>query len=215
MSPKTCLFLFVILLVTSCSSNVSYTLEQLENNHYNALKLPANGSITDNDFRDLFDKLSELNKDELTQILTGNNLELNEASFCFYYLANSYAREKNIEKAMYYHQLAAEQYINPQSLLKLAEWNFFKEKDFAKAYEYLHQSLEVKVEITGNNRSHPLAKNGKDKIEYMRQELEKAAQNGAFDRNSVRQKLKAELTPLVNKYREIYQLGPREGEQPS
>lgn len=205
----------VILLLTACESNVSYTLEQLENNEYNALNIPANGKITDHDFRQLFEELKNMNNDELTAILTGNNLELNKASFCLYYMANNYAREKNLEKAMQYHQLAAHQYINPQSLLKLAEWNFFKEENFAKAYEYLHQSLEVTVEITGNNRSHPIANNGKDKAQFMLEELEKRAASGAFDRTAVRQKLKNELPILLETYRKIYQLDSATSSMPS
>jgi len=206
MSLKTCLFLLGSLFLIACESPVSYTMEQLENNRHNTLNIPANGQITDHDFRQLLDELKNLNNEELTAILTSNNLELNRASFCFYNMANNYAREKNLEKSMYYHQLAAHDYINPQSLLKLAEWNFFKEKDFAKAYEYLHQSLEVTVEITGNNRSHPVANNGKDKAQYMLEELERMAASGAFDRTAIRQKLKEELPPLLKKYREIYQL---------
>jgi len=102
--------------------------------------------------------------------------------------------------------------------MKLAELNFFKEKNYAKAYEYLHQSLEVTVEITDNNRSHPLAQNGKNRAQNMLIELDQLSTDNQFDKETTREKLKTELPILLNKYREIYGLGAREfpdGENPS
>jgi len=151
-----------------------------------------------------------LDKTQILEHLNAKDLELHDVSFGLYYLANAYAIEKDMENAVKYHRIAAEHYLNPQSLLKLAELNFYVNKDYARAYEYLHQSLEITIEITGNNRSHPLAKNGKDKAQYLLQELELMGEKKVFDKAAVRTKLKKELTPLMIQYRELYGLGVRE-----
>ena len=204
------ILLLFALLIAACESPRIYTLEELERNNYNDLQLRVSPAIGAEDFEQIFKELGELNSEQILTKLSTENLELNEVSFCFYYLANSYAAAGDIEQAIKYHRIAAHQYINPQSLLKLAELNFFRDKNYARAYEYLHQSLEVKVEITENNRSHPLAKNGKIKAQHLLEELEKLGKDKVFDKEAVREKLKAELPVLLDNYRAIYGLGAKE-----
>lgn len=200
--------LFIVLL-GACDDSKSYTLEELETNSYNNLQLRVEPALDADQFKELFEQFKVMGREQILGKLNEKNLELHQASFGLYYLANAYAANKDFENAIKYHEIAANQYINPQSLLKLAEINFHVNKAYAIAYRYLHQSLEVKVEITENNRSHPLAKNGKDKAQFLLQELEKISDNGGFDRQSIREELKKSLPVLLDKYRTIYGLGPR------
>jgi hypothetical protein len=194
----------------SCDNPKHYTLEELETNHYNALALPVKAALDAEGYKKLFKEFQGLNKDQILDRLNSKGLELHKASFGFYYLATAYAVDGDMKNAIKYHKIAAEEYLNPQSLLKLAELNFHVHKDYAKAYVYLHQSLEITIEITENNRSHPVAKNGKDKAQFLLQELERMGDRNIFDKAALRAQLKIELTPIVDKYREIYGLGPRE-----
>jgi ribosomal protein S8 len=207
--------LLLTLIINSCDSPKVYTLEELEKNNYNDLQLEVKPALNREGFIQLFKELSPMNNEQLLTRLGSQDLELHVASFVFYYLANSYAASKDTPNAIKYHTIAAHQYINPQSQMKLAELNFFKEKNYAKAYEYLHQSLEVTVEITANNRSHPLAENGKTRAQNMLVELNRLSAKKKFDKEAIREKLKTELPMLLTKYRAIYGLGAREGENPS
>ncbi|MCH2021814.1 MAG: hypothetical protein MK207_04980 [Saprospiraceae bacterium] len=210
MSHKLVFFLSTIFFcISSCDNSRSYSLIELENNKFNTLKLRVNPALKAEGFEDIFKELGVMSTQEILNRLKSKNIEINIVSFAFYYLANSYAASGDIDLAIKYHSIAAHNYINPQSLLKLAELNFFKEKDYAIAYEYLHQSLEVTVEITGNNRSHPLSKNAKNKAQYLLDELKKLAQVEAFDIKAVRSKLKKELPGLLDNYREMFELGSR------
>ncbi|MDC0230671.1 hypothetical protein OAK19_01775 [Aureispira] len=210
MLQKLVFFLSIILFcIASCENSRSFSLIELENNKFNALKLRVTPALNREGFEAILQELGGMDRQQILNRLNTKNLELNLASFGFYYLANSYAAAGDLDQAIKYHNIAAHKYINPQSLLKLAELNFFKEKNFVLAYEYLHKSLEVTVEITANNRSHPLSKNGKNKAQFLLDELGKLAQSNAFVIIGIRAKLKKELPALLDKYREIYVLGPR------
>lgn len=204
------IFTLFTLCLFSCDNPKSYTLEELEKNHYNDLGLRVEAGLDAEGYKKIFEAFQSFNKEEILARLSVKDLELHDASFAFYYLANTYAAEKNMDNALKYHEIAAKHYLNPQSLLKLAEFNFHVNKDYTKAYEYLHQSLEITIEITANNRSHPVAKNGKDKAQYLLQELERMGERGLFDKAAIRTQLKETLPPLMEQYRAIYQLGPRE-----
>ena len=210
MSHKLVFFLSMILFcISSCDNSRSFSLTELENNTFNSLKLRVAPALNKEGFEAIFLELGGMNRQQILNRLKTRDLELNLASFGFYYLANSYAATGDLDQAIKYHNIAAHKYINPQSLLKLAELNFFKERNYFMAYEYLHQSLEVIVEVTGNNRSHPLSKNGKNKAQYLLDELGKLAEANEFDIVAIRTKLKKELPGLLDKYREIYVLAPR------
>lgn len=201
------LFLLMILLsLAACDTGRSYTLEELKNNPYNQLELAVNPAPDLHAYQDLLDQLAEKDQAALLALLESKNLELHEASFALYYLANSFSKADNLEEALALHMVAANQYLNPQSMLKLAEWYFYKEKDYGKAYEYLYQSLETKLEITENNRSHPLSTAGKDKMQYLVQELDRLHNAGAFDKMPIREQLKAALPDLLAQYRKMYGL---------
>jgi hypothetical protein len=203
------IFALFILCLFSCKNPRSYTLEELENNHYNSLELPVDAALDAKGYKKIFDEFQNLDKEQILNRLNDTGLELHHASFALYYLATSYAIERDMENALKYHKIAAVDYLNPQSLLKLAEFNFHVRKDYTKAYEYLHQSLEITIEITENNRSHPVAKNGKDKAQFLLQELERMGERKVFDKAATRAQLKETLSPLMDKYRELYGLGPR------
>ena len=204
------IFALFILCLFSCDNTKNYTLEELEKNHYNSLGLRVDPALDAEGYKKIFDEFQNLGKDQILNRLSVKDLELHHASFGLYYLATAYAVDGDMENALKYHEIAAEHYLNPQSLLKLAELNFHVRKDFVKAYEYLHQSLEITIEITENNRSHPVAKNGKDKAQFLLQELEQMGERKVFDKAATRAHLKETLSPLMDKYREMYGLGARE-----
>jgi hypothetical protein len=77
----------------------------------------------------IFEQFQPLSIEALKQQLTQHPLELHEASFGLYYLANAYAKEEQLDQALLYHQAAANNYLNPQSYLKLAEREFFVTQD--------------------------------------------------------------------------------------
>ncbi len=202
------IIIFYCFFIISCDTAVNYSMEALEKNKYNNLKMQVEASMDKAGYESMFSQFASLNKEQILDRMASDNLELHVASYGFYYLANQYASEGKIDSALIYHQIAADQYINPQSLLKLSEF-YFRKKDYTKSYEYLHQSLEVTVEITDNNRIHPLTKNSKNKAQHMLEEMNSAGARKEFDIVAVRKKLKAELPVLLLKYREIYNLGQR------
>lgn len=188
----------------SIQSSRKFSFQELEQNHYNQFLVYSIPNFKEEEYQEIFTILQDKKADEIIQLMMEQQ-EMNFISFAFYYLANSYAAAGENEKALKYHEIAALHYLNPQSLLKLAEWHFFQTKSYALAYEYLHQSLEIKLEITMNNPMHPLAK-GKEKAQYLLTELDKLGESGAFDKNAVREKLKAELPDMLRYLRGIYGL---------
>ena len=49
--------LFFILMLVSCDNSRSYSLEELENNHYNQLQMPVEEKFTAEQYNALFDEL--------------------------------------------------------------------------------------------------------------------------------------------------------------
>ncbi len=117
-------YFFVITLlfiVLACESdnpkNSNYSLEQLEKNKQNALGLE---SIEKPDLLALTQKLNEAKKEEIEKLLQKKGLNFFEASYGLHYLGNRYFAEDDFEKGMYYQQLAADEYLNPYAMLRLA-----------------------------------------------------------------------------------------------
>jgi hypothetical protein len=117
-------YFFVITLlfiVIACESdnpkNSNYSLEQLEKNKQNALGLE---SIENPDLLALTQKLNEAKKEEIEKLLQKKGLNFFEASYGLHYLGNRYFAEDDFEKGMYYQQLAADEYLNPYAMLRLA-----------------------------------------------------------------------------------------------
>lgn len=199
-----------LLFFSACYSPQTYSIDELANNHYNQLELTVTPDLPAEGFEAIFEQYQELELDALRSALANQPLELNQASFGLYYLANANAREGNMERALVLHSAAAEHYLNPQSYLKLAEREFFEVKDYAQAYYHLHHALELLVETTRNNRSHPLSRNTKDKAQFLLQELEGLGAKGYFDLPDVRQQLKDKLPSLMKVYRDLYQIQTEE-----
>lgn len=200
--------------VIGCKQTTEYTLIELENNPLNILALRVEGNLDSDQLEKLLDKLAVRDTTKIIRILEAPNVTLHEASYGLYYLANTYAGEGELSRAKYYHEVAAEKYLNPLSMLKLAQLYYEGmnhptlqvEQDNIKAYIYLHQAMEVLTEITANNRSHILAKNTKDYDMYLLEELRKRAKEGAFDEKAIRAKLRKELPPMLEELKKMYHL---------
>jgi len=152
----------LIVTVFACNSdnpkNKSYTLEQLEQNKQNSLGIE---SIEKPDLMALNQKLSEAKKEEIEKILQKKGLNFFEASYALHYLGNRYFADDNFEKGMFYQHLAADEYLNPYAMLRLAimysktkeeiaarlpkgkEINF--ERNFPKSFRYLLWALNTAI----------------------------------------------------------------------
>lgn len=152
----------VIFSILACNSdnpkNKAYTLEQLEQNKQNSLGIE---SIEKPDLMALNQKMSEAKKEEIEKLLQKKGLNFFEASYALHYLGNRYFAEDNFEKGLFYQHLAADEYLNPYAMLRLAimyskskediatrlpkgkEIKF--ERDYAKSFRYLLWALNTAV----------------------------------------------------------------------
>ncbi|MGH1335481.1 MAG: hypothetical protein ACRBFS_05080 [Aureispira sp.] len=206
MRLQLCSLALLFLSLAACQEEQKYSLEELSKNTFNQLELPVAEKMEREDYLKLFETFQEFSVEAIKTHLTNQPINLQEASFGFYYLANAYAKENQLEQALLYHEIAAKQYFNPQSYLKLAEREYFVTKDFKQAFHYLHHALEISLEITDNNRSHPIAQNIRNKSQFLLQELEQLATKGAFDRTATWNALKEVMTEKIERFRKMYHL---------
>ena len=186
----------------------------LENNTLNQLELRVEKKLDSEKLEKILEKLSVRDTLKIIKILEAPNATLNDVSYGLYYLANSYAGQGQMGRAKYYHMIATEKYLNPLSMLKLAQLYFdgmdhaslHIEQDYVKSYIYLHQAMEVLTEITGNNRSHILARNTKDYDMYLLGELDKKSKEGLFDEKVIRDQLRKDLPPMLEQLKKMYHL---------
>ncbi len=198
----------------ACDSTRSYSLQELENNRYNDLNLRLEPNIETYGLEKILEEFALLDTTQLLRQLAANDLELNRASYGLFYLANNYAKVGDMQRFLKYHKIAAEQYLNPLSMLKMAQ--IYQKglpqispsipTDWERSYTYMLQAMECLSVITLNNRSHILARNTKGFDMFMLEQLDKAAAEGKFDKEKVRAKLKKELPDLLSKLNEMYQL---------
>jgi hypothetical protein len=160
---KNYFFAFSLLfIVLACKSdnpkNRIYSLEQLEKNKQNALGIE---SIEKPDLMALTQKLNEAKKEEIEKMLQKKGLNFFEASYGLHYLGNRYFAEDDFEKGIYYQQLAADEYLNPYAMLRLAIiYSKTKEeisaklpkgkkiefeRDYEKSFRYLLWSINTGV----------------------------------------------------------------------
>ena len=203
---KCILFLFLFICFPACETAMQYDLAILSDNKYNRLNLKVQNFENIQDYEALFDQFDQKDTSDLIDMLKTSSKELHFVSFFFYYLANAYAKHSENSAALKYHLIAAQQYLNPQSYLKLAEYNFFVTKDLIESYKSLRTSLELKVEFTQNNRSHPLAVFGKDKAQYLLDQFNLLNEAGAVKLDSLNQQLKLDLPEIMEQCRKMYDL---------
>lgn len=208
MRAQLCSLVLIFLSLIACQEEQKYSLEELSQNTFNQLELPVTEKMEREDYLKLFESFQDLSIEAIETYLSNQPITLQEASFGFYYLANAYASENQLEQALLYHEIAAKQYFNPQSYIKLAEREYFVTKDFKQAFNYLHHGLEISLEITENNSYHPIAQNIRHKSQFLLQELELLAQKGAFDRADIWAELKAGMPSFIDKFKEFYGLEP-------
>lgn len=206
MRLQLCSWSLLLLLLIACEGEKAHSLEDLSQNKQNSLQLAVSEKMERENYLKLFETFQDKSIEEIKQYMSGQVITLQEASFGFYYLANAYAKDNQMDQALLYHTIAAKQYLNPQSYLKLAEREYFLTKDFAQAFYYLHHALEIALEITHNNQTHPIAKNIKHKGQFLLQELEQIASKGGFDRAATWAKLKTVMENVVKQYRSMYHM---------
>lgn len=207
--PELSFFLGLLFFITcfqACERNKRYELDVLKKNYLNQKKLRVSDMSDFKAFDLLFEKLSELSNEELIKLIESDNPELYEVSYAFYYIGNNYARAQDNQKALDFHRINAANYLNPQSFLKLSEYYFYVDKDYEKSYINLATALELKIEFTSNNRSHPIAKNGREKSQYLLSELKKIAAEQKFNMVTINEKLKNKLPELMEQCRVMYKL---------
>ena len=200
------LFLFLFICFPACETAMQYDLAMLSDNEYNRLNLKVQNFEDIVEYEALFDQFDQKDTSDLFDLLDSSNKELHFVSFFFYYLANAHAKQSDNTAALKYHSIAAQQYLNPQSYLKLAEYHFYVTKDWIESYKSLRTSLELKVEFTQNNRSHPLAVFGKDKAQYLLDQFNLLNEAGAVKLDSLNQQLKLDLPEIMEQCRKMYDL---------
>jgi hypothetical protein len=152
----------LIFLAAACKTdnpeNKSFRLPELEKNKDNVLKLRVEEKP---DLMVLTDKLSEMNRGGIEKFLEKKGLSLFEASYALHFLGNRYFSENQFDKGMLYQQIAADYYLNPYAMLRLAliysksadeiqkslpkgQATYFKQ-DFAKSFYYLHWAINTAI----------------------------------------------------------------------
>lgn len=103
----------------SCNDpkNKTHTLRQLENNKENSIDIQ---SVEKPDLSNLNEKFSKSSKEEIEKMLNKKGINIFDVSYGMHYLGNRYFAEDNFEKGMYYQHLAADKYLNPLAMLRLA-----------------------------------------------------------------------------------------------
>ncbi len=151
----------VIVFLTACQSEKTkvYSLSELEQNKKNILGLKAN---TQPDLKKLCDDLFEIEgREKLEKRLSKADIDLFEVSYIFYTLGVDYLRHNDFEKGMQYLHIAADDYLNPLAMIRLARIYVETkevvsskfpqgavkdfEQDFQKVYHYLHWALNTAI----------------------------------------------------------------------
>ena len=142
------LFLLFSLTLLICSNNYqtyaqSYTLEEIRKNSGNSLNLAIDLNM---DFELVWQSFKGMTQQEIESKLTGEKLNWHEASFGVYYLGSSYLMNEDFKNALECYIDAAENYINPMALVKIARINFIP-KDELPSYISKLKSFEPDIEI--------------------------------------------------------------------
>ncbi|MCP4438768.1 MAG: hypothetical protein GY810_07470 [Aureispira sp.] len=212
----------LILLVAACTSineeqPVSYTLEQLQDNMRNKQGLEVEPKIK---IGELCESFKGQSLKEITKRLTKEDLGLYEASYGLHYMGNRYLQSGDFRHGIHFLEVAADEYFNPLSMLKLARIYYMSaeqiqasfpngaldgfSQDWKKAYYYINMSLSLTEEITGGRRGHYLI----DVVVFngigILDELSAHAQQGDFDEEAARKYVDEHMQPNLNLYKYMY-----------
>lgn len=199
-----------------------FTVEELENNTQNQLELPVEEEV---DLFRLQEELEKLDKGAIEKRLEKKGLALVEASYLFNTLGLRYFQEDNFKKGMYYHKVAADQYLNPLAMVRLAhiysdsasdvqkkfpnaELSGF-EQDFEKVYHYLHYGLNMAILTMERFQDDSAVK----EVNYMSRSLTDLFQSrdssilGDFDVQAAEEAMKKELPAIREKFENLYRVG--------
>jgi uncharacterized protein YcfL len=160
---KTKYFFLIIglIILTSCESDKvakSFTLSELEKNSANALKIPVEKKV---DFLALCKEMATSDINKLSKRLQKKNVGLIEVSYGFYFLGSRYLEKDDFDKGLNILHIAADLYLNPLAMHKLAviyaqtaeeirknvragQARNFKQ-DFEKSYFYIHRSINTAI----------------------------------------------------------------------
>lgn len=198
-----------------------FTVEELENNAQNQLELPIEEEV---DLFRLQEELEKLDKAAIEKRLGKKALGLLEASYLFNTLGLRYFQEDNFKKGMHYHKVAADQYLNPLAMVRLAhiysdsasavqkkfpnaDLSGF-EQDFEKVYHYLHYGLNMAILTMEGFQDDSAVK----EVNYMSRSLTDLFQSrdssilGDFDVKAAEEAMKKELPAIREKFETLYRV---------
>lgn len=214
--------LIVILLFSACSSinqeeAVSYSLEQLQDNMRNKQQLKVEPKIK---IGELCESLKAQSLEEIKERLTKESLGLYEASFGLHYMGNRYLQSGDFQHGFHFLEVAADEYLNPLAMLKLARIYYMPteklaesfpegslqgfEQDWQRAYYYINMSLSITERITGGRRGHYLIDvvvfNGVGILD----QLTAYGQQGKFDEVAARKYVDEHMPKNLTLYERMY-----------
>jgi hypothetical protein len=218
------LFLASLLFQMSCQTDQpqkAFSIAELENNSNNKLALPLDEEL---DLFSLTEELEKLDKEAIEKRLEQKGLTIMEASYLFNTLGLRYFQDDNFSKGMHYHKVAADQYLNPLAMLRLAhiytdsaavvqakfpdaDLNGF-EQDFDKVYHYLHYGLNMAILTMEHFQDDYPVK----EVNFMSGPLTKLFESrdssilGDFDVKAAEEAMKKELPTIREKFESFYGL---------
>ena len=219
------LLIGAFIICMSCESDrplQAYSIEELEKNEQNDLKL----AVEENpDILTLTGELEKLDRAGVEARLQKKGLGLMEASYLFYTLGLRYFQEEDFQNGMKYQKLAADQYLNPLAMIRLAHiytdstssvQKMFPEadlgdfeQDFDKVYHYLHYGLNMAILSMEHFQDNYVVK----EANFMSGPLTNLFQArdssviGNFDVKAAEAAMKAELPAIREKFEAFYGVG--------
>jgi hypothetical protein len=150
-----------LIFLTSCGKDQgakSYSISELEKNKVNSLNLSVEKKV---DFLAICREMASSDINSLTKRLQKKNVGLIEVSYGFYFLGSRYLEKDDFDKGINYLHIAADLYLNPLAMHKLAviyaqpaaqirknvpngQARNFKQ-DFDKSYYYIHRSINSAI----------------------------------------------------------------------
>lgn len=214
--------LFVMLFWGACTSinqeeTVSYTLEQLQDNMRNKQGLKVESSVK---IGELCEHFKAQSLEEIKEELSKEGLGLYEASYGLHYIGNRYLQAGDFKHGFHFLEVAADEYLNPLSMLKLARIYYMPtqkleesfpeggldgfKQDWQRAYYYINMSLSITEQITGGRRGHYLIDvvvfNGVGILD----ELSAYGQQGKFDEATARKYVDQHMPDNLALYEYMY-----------
>lgn len=205
------LFLSCLFCLAACSSDKTYTLEELKNNPTNQLHLSYS---KDADFEKINQSFEGKKEKEILDLLNQPNVSFASVSYGLYHLGNHYIYdETTVKKGVEYLQIAADQYLNPLAMSRLGRMYYTPSEQLPKGIQqdlilaYYYTNLAIAL----GNISEEQGEKGVFISSYMRKNslglfdaLQSEVIQEKYDVDAAQAKLKKDLENIRKAYKEYY-----------